>query len=585
MKTKNLQIKRVERERVRTEVLPAESHSKVTWLLILLLFISFSLLHAGNPRQKDTSHWRNPTAEVKQVFTCDAKLKNPEILKLYVDNTYEFLVYQKSRNRSEMRRETGTYTIKGKNLQLKKDGKPKVYSPRYKTNYFISGDGKLYASLWDKFVNKDQSLLALNTDSNFLQPFYIDPLNGTIVTNKDAVTKIDLEDLVKNITRYSKNEEEKVNVILDFIMNSIEYDHPKANNFSPTRKGSSVEQMLAGKVRLGVCSDYSHITERLMKLAKIEAKYITGNVRKSINDIQLTNPNPHAWNVITVDGKKRLYDVCFADCTNGGLLSGWLNVKPSAMIRTHFPNSIEDQLLETPLTRQEFNHQPFINASTNLEVKNYFPLTAINYVGKTFTASYDKIIKDVKVYSLDTAIFEIVYDNEGYNGGKKFKTKVLDNVKVYFKDGKTFIDVPITNRLNALIFDFGEAEISYKVIQSSKTEDYQMSINSVNKNHIDSYFRAVFSALYLNDLIKLKELVGEKNPIFFTEKGKLKLSKELLEKFKTWDGLISCQYQSYNLESINGILKCTGISRGVELFGKEFQVELNEEGYQIIAMK
>ena len=127
MSTRNLQNKRAVNTRIKTEVLPDGRYSTLTWLLILIMMISFTFLSAGNPRQKDTSHWRNPTAEIKQVFTCDSKLKNPEILKLYTDNSYEFLVYQKGRNRSEMRRETGTYTLKGKTLMLKRDGKPKVY--------------------------------------------------------------------------------------------------------------------------------------------------------------------------------------------------------------------------------------------------------------------------------------------------------------------------------------------------------------------------------------------------------------------------------------------------------------------------
>ena len=581
MSTRNLQNKRAVNTRIKTEVLPDGRYSTLTWLLILIMMISFTFLSAGNPRQKDTSHWRNPTAEIKQVFTCDSKLKNPEILKLYTDNSYEFLVYQKGRNRSEMRRETGTYTLKGKTLMLKRDGKPKVYSPRYKNTYFISDNGKLYASLWDKFVNKDQSLLTLNTEPNYLQPFYIDPLNGTIVTNKEAPAKIDLEDLVKNLTRYAKNEEEKVNILVNFIINSISYDYAKADGKTSPVKDGSIKGMLAGRVRMGVCGDYAIMTKTLMKMANIEAEYIHGSARNSFNQIQLKIPDNHAWNTITVNGEKRLYDVCWSDCVNGG----WLNVKPSIMIRTHFPANKADQLLENPITEAEFNYQPYIYASSSQEIENYYPKNAINHVDETFTMTYDKIIKDVKVRSVDTSLFEIVYSEEGGNGKKIYRSTQIDNFILSHQDGKTTITVPVKNRVNGLIFDFGEAEFGYKVIRSSKTDDFKYAVSSVNRNHVDSYFRAVFSAVFLSDIPKLKELVGEKNPVFFNQKGKLTLSKDLLDKFRTWDGLMTCLQIRNNFESVNGKLECTSTTRSIEMFGKEFQIELNEEGYQIVAMK
>lgn len=579
---KNIRQKKV--SAIPMELFTAEQNQYTTntpkWsLFILLSLVSLTLL-SNNPKQKDTTHWRNPRAEIKQIFVSNNKLKNPEVLKLYDNYTYEFLVYQRARKKSEMKRETGTYSLKNKTLNLVRDGKPKVYSPRYKNSYYFSPEGTLYANLWDKFFNKKEALLFATNDDKYHLPFYIDPDAQTIVTNKESVSKIVLGDLVFHLTKKAKTEQEKVNILVNFINTSVDYDYKSARNHQALLKGKSNIAILAGRDRTGVCSDYASITRELITLAHVDVKVIHGYARTNLSDIQLYLPGPHAWNKITIDGSEKLYDVCWAEV--GG--DNWLDVNPAVMIHTHFPDSKEDQLLENPLTANEFNHQPYITGANNVETKEYWPKDAIHYCENEFVFTYNEIVKDVSVSSIDTNIFELIYDEEG-GRSKSYPLKNVDGISVSYVNGKTIVKIPITKRCNAIEVDVDGKSIGYKVIRSTKAEDYTFTMNMVKRNYIDNYMRAVFSAVYLNDIPKLKELVGDTNSVFFNKKGKLTLNKELLEKFKTWDGLISTLTVNYLENRTEEGVKYTTTRRSIELFNKEFEVQLEENGYRIVAMR
>jgi len=65
---------------------------KTTALQCFLVFFLFAAqLKAG--KQKDTTHWKNPEAQLKCVFVNDKFYNKTEILKLYNDQTFEFITY------------------------------------------------------------------------------------------------------------------------------------------------------------------------------------------------------------------------------------------------------------------------------------------------------------------------------------------------------------------------------------------------------------------------------------------------------------------------------------------------------------
>lgn len=153
-------------------------------LIVICLCLNNSLLIAINPPKA--------SGKLKYVFTSEIDSTNKDILKLYDDNTYEYLFFQMVKNKPKVKREKGTYNLKGKKLALSIDSKtPAKEHPFHFT--FIENKGLVKAQLFNFSKKEDELLYVLNTDSNFWLPTYHDNVFGNI-TNDKKVTKKIIED-------------------------------------------------------------------------------------------------------------------------------------------------------------------------------------------------------------------------------------------------------------------------------------------------------------------------------------------------------------------------------------------------------
>lgn len=167
------------------------------------------------------------------------------------------------------------------------------------------------------------------------------------------------------INTQSKNDFEKVKMAQDHVAYLVHHDAKSFwENSVPEQ---NYERVL--KTKLAVCEGYSNTLKKFLDVLKIKSVIVHGYARGvGVNignegDVKQSN---HAWVIAEINGE--WYSV---DCTwNSGYMDGkksvqkynteWLFTKPEHFIYSHLPETKRDQLLETPLTAEQFKELPFM---------------------------------------------------------------------------------------------------------------------------------------------------------------------------------------------------------------------------------
>ena len=157
-------------------------------LFTILFYFSFGLVNAHSFSIKLRSIIKDP-AQLKYVFVNEVDSTNKDILKLYDDFTYEFLFFQKTKNKPKVKREKGTYSLKKDKLVLDKETEAEV---KEHPNHFILIENKGLANFqrFDKPKKETEILYVLNNEAKYWQPIYHDPYFGDITNDKKASKKI-----------------------------------------------------------------------------------------------------------------------------------------------------------------------------------------------------------------------------------------------------------------------------------------------------------------------------------------------------------------------------------------------------------
>lgn len=168
-----------------------------------------------------------------------------------------------------------------------------------------------------------------------------------------------VKDLAANLAKPGYTEVQKARSVFSWISAHITYD---VKAFLTGRRGDVSPGAVLEK-RTSVCQGYAGLFQQLAQAAGLEAVTIAGwskgygFMAGQVPD----GPPDHAWNAVRVDGQWRL-----VDCTWG---AGYLNdqqqfvnqfndhyflTDPQAFIYDHLPEDPQWQLLERPLTKQEY---------------------------------------------------------------------------------------------------------------------------------------------------------------------------------------------------------------------------------------
>ncbi len=199
--------------------------------------------------------------------------------------------------------------------------------------------------------------------------------------------KLTEAELVELITQQSQTKMEKARAIFIWIANNIAYD----TSYKITSKEEALKQ---GK---GVCEAYSGLFKSFGELAGLEVATIAGDSKqyfyKQPSDL---DKGGHAWNVVKIDdGRWMIVDATWGAghvrnrTFTRNLSVHWFDPKPEIFIFTHFPKEDKWQLLNKPVTRDEFLRIPPL--SPELVSWGFNPDATFSYFIKTKDASFPEI--------------------------------------------------------------------------------------------------------------------------------------------------------------------------------------------------
>jgi len=122
------------------------------------------------------------------------------------------------------------------------------------------------------------------------------------------------------------------------------------------------------KTRKGICEGYSRLYQELSSHLGLTSIIIGGYTKSSPNDIgAFTNNKNHSWNAVYYDNQWHLLDVTWGA---GYALSkkiwefnfnpDYFDSPPDYFLNRHFPADKNWQLVENPISKEEFSSKPLI---------------------------------------------------------------------------------------------------------------------------------------------------------------------------------------------------------------------------------
>ncbi|MFY8184514.1 MAG: hypothetical protein ACOVLD_00475, partial [Bacteroidia bacterium] len=127
-------------------------------------------------------------AKLSQVFTTEVSASDKQVLKLYDDNSYEFLHFVIAYKKPKVIREQGSYSLESNKLKLKSRTKKGVID-HPKHYFFLSEKGLFKSKAQSKRVNAVPAL-ASNKDSKYYEVFYIDSVFGKVSNDPKVINKL-----------------------------------------------------------------------------------------------------------------------------------------------------------------------------------------------------------------------------------------------------------------------------------------------------------------------------------------------------------------------------------------------------------
>jgi len=217
----------------------------------------------------------------------------------------------------------------------------------------------------EKDPDKDGTAIAPNDFNTTLNYSYEEIDRHAL--NAPSSAESSVQALAAYLIEPAKNDREKARAIFRWITENIDY------NVEVFFKGGSgatnSEDVL--KSRKSVCYGYSHLFLSLAREAGLQAERISG-YGKGYGYLPGTNfrgPANHAWNAVKINGSWYLMDSTWG----AGYVSGegkyvrrfndhFFMTPPSQFIYSHLPEDAQWQLLDKPVSKQEFENLVFLEA-------------------------------------------------------------------------------------------------------------------------------------------------------------------------------------------------------------------------------
>jgi hypothetical protein len=468
--------------------------------------------------------------KIIEVQTTSSKT---ELVRLYKGGLYEHLLYLHTNSEADkLERALGVYEIDGLKITFHKPNKGQVTGKFKPQTYFYNG--KLYSRLLDIKLFKKKELYPTSAKSDYKKPFFMSLKNDVIIKHNETCQQLELKKVVDYLVRDSKSEEEKALRLVQFIVASIAYDYEGLRSRKYANPQNNSLQILAGQKRVAVCAGYAYVFNELCALAGLTCKEVSGYTKQNFHDLNRLG-GLHAWNIVEINGKPRLYDVTWAD---GGstMQSKWIDVHPEVMIGSHFPSRKEDQLLETPISEADFTKSAVLTPIGGNAKPIKIPIPALQFI------SNELILKlpgsqQVKVYILPEHFSG--YDYSGADN--KFKWSDMKPIGKSCKSAEgTCYSIPLTQKFNPLVIEVNNLQVRTVVFNGTREDMMQYHLDAADSKNASALVRGILGALFLKNDAKLKQmLTGSGQLALFDKKGKLSLNPKISDIVANWQGELS----------------------------------------------
>ncbi|XP_027857402.1 kyphoscoliosis peptidase [Xiphophorus couchianus] len=176
----------------------------------------------------------------------------------------------------------------------------------------------------------------------------------------------DVKTIVQSVTQGCRNELEQLRTIWVWLCNNIEYD--VSGYLGHTEKLSSPEEVIAAG--RGVCCGYSSLCTEMCREVGIECQEVPGHSKgigyrqgHSLKNVK----SDHLWNAVLLGGEWFLLDACWGagrvDMQHESFVKRfddfYFLTDPEEFIDSHFPDEEKWQLLDKPISIEEFEQRVF----------------------------------------------------------------------------------------------------------------------------------------------------------------------------------------------------------------------------------
>ncbi|MFN5633822.1 MAG: TIGR02594 family protein [Flavobacteriia bacterium] len=438
-------------------------------LVIFLTLLGFSYGQAAK------------TPILRSVFKPLSKNSDQiELIRLYQDKSFEHLVYTPDREFKrgvneaiyyKVIKNTGKYSLESGKLKmncLDKNFPCKLYG----LTLFID-NSKVYDNRFRALFKKKEFVLRSTSKEKYSQPYFMDPENGRIVTNEGLESEVDVHDIVRYLIKGETEGRFKIKTLVAYLRENIQIVKEE------TEVSDQLVSLLVGKNRRAGSQEIARLFAEMLKIAGLPTNVVEGELKSTLVN-EYNNKTKHFWNKVRVGNNDQLFDVSLGE--------SWMNVDPAIMIHSHFPEDESHQLLETPLTKEQFNRLAY-SAPTRENAKYASILPA---KGEVHFKEQMEILFPSGLSIVNMDIIPIGTENATHTRAQYTSSTF---------SGKTKIMIPIKEK-NALL----------KVRFSSGLElTYRVYNDGIKDDEIDGYYEELRLIAAANRKVNVVENVSVTN--------------------------------------------------------------------------
>jgi hypothetical protein len=176
---------------------------------------------------------------------------------------------------------------------------------------------------------------------------------ASVATARDSAA---IAELARSLTAGAVTDSARAAVLYEWVARNVAYDIGRYGS-----DGADAAPEAVFRSRLALCAGYVALFGRMAAEVGLVAEPITGYAKGfDYRDGQSTRQNNHTWLAVLMESEWRLVDPTWG---SGFVADGefrpafswsWFMVAPDELILSHYPREISWQMVNWPLTRQEF---------------------------------------------------------------------------------------------------------------------------------------------------------------------------------------------------------------------------------------